>query len=283
MSRLRLGVVLLVPSPLAEAVDGLRRAFSDPALEHVAPHITLVAPVNLRVDDVADGLRVLRDAAAEVGPLDLILGPVATFEGDEHVAYLEVGGDDRSVAALGRLHTRAFQAPFERRVDHDFVPHVTLTQGIDDERLDAVAVAASGWEGERVHIDALHLLEERHPPEGKRWTPIAYIALGPRIVIGRGGLELELTPSELVDPEAAAAAGLSGDEPDRPTVPVPGGSRALVVAARREGQVVGLARGWTTPAPTTELVDVWVAADQLDEVAGHMRAAWHDAAARRDA
>ena len=71
-------------------MDGLRRAFSDPALDQVAPHITLVAPVNVRAEDLADGLRVLRDAAAEVGPLDLVIGPVTTFEGDEHVAYLEV-------------------------------------------------------------------------------------------------------------------------------------------------------------------------------------------------
>jgi 2'-5' RNA ligase len=282
VSRVRLGVVLLVPEPAATAVDGLRRAFSDPALEHVAPHITLVAPVNVRREDLAEGLRVLRDAAAEIGPLDLVIGPVTTFEGEEHVAYLAVGGDDRSVAALARLQVHAFRPPFERRVDHGFVPHVTLTQGIGEDRLLSVVAAASGWKGERVRIDALHLLEERHPPEGKRWTPIADIALGPRVVVGRGGLELELTPSDVVDPEAAAAAGSPGDEPDRPEVAVPDGARSLVVAARRERRVVGLARGWTTQAPTSELVDVWVASDQMDDVHQHLWAAWHDAAARRD-
>ena len=179
-----------------------------------------------------------------------------------------------------RLQRRAFQAPFERKIDHDFVPHVTLTQG--DRRGAPPArwwPAAAGWEGEPVRIDALHLLEERHPPEGKRWTPIADIALGPRIVVGRGGLELELTPGELVDPEAAVAAGLvrGRARPSRDVV-VPDGGRTLVVAARRDGRVVGLARGWTTPA-SAELVDVWVAADQLDDVDDHLWAAWHDAAA----
>ncbi len=264
--------MLLVPSPLAEAVDGLRRAFSDPALEHVPPHITLVAPVNVRADDVADGLRVLRDAAAEVGPLDLVIGPVARFEGDEHVAYLSVRGDDRTTAALGRLQSRCFRAPFERKVDHGFVPHVTLTQGIDAGRLDAVLAAAAGWEGETVRTDALHLLEERHPPEGKRWTPIADVPLGPRAVVGRGGLELELTASRLLDPEAAVAL------PDGPSdAELAEAQDGLTVVARLEGQVVGVARGYGG-----RLKRVWVREDHQDYVRPHLLAAWSDAGARRD-
>jgi 2'-5' RNA ligase len=269
-------VVLLVPEPVATAVDGLRRAFSDPALEHVAPHITLVPPVNVRTDDLAGGLGVLRAAAAEVGPLDLVIGPVTTFEGEEHVAYLEVRGDDRAVTGLRRLQHLAFRPPFERQVDHDFVPHVTLTQGVDETRLRAVVAAASGWEGETVCVDALHLLEEHHPPEGKRWTPIADVPLGPRRVVGRGGLEVELTAGQLVDPEAAAAvtAGLADELSEAELVWAHDG---LTVVARLEGQVVGVAhgRGGT-------LKRVWVREDHEEYVRPHLLAAWSDEVVRRD-
>lgn len=275
---MRLGVVLLVPEPVASAVDGLRRAFSDPALDQVAPHVTLVPPVNVRGEDLAAGLAVLRDAAASVESLDLVLGPVTAFPGGEGVAYLEVRGDDEVMAELRALRSAVFRPPFERQVDHDFVPHVTLTQGVDAARLEAVRSAAAGWDGVAVRVGVLHLLEERRGDGTKRWTPIADVPLGARVVVGRGGLELELTAGGLLDPEAATARDGDGDA-DR-VIPPPG-ARSLVVVARREHHVVGLAQGWTAPAGDRVLVDCWVAPDQLDDVDGHLRAAWQDAAARR--
>jgi 2'-5' RNA ligase len=275
VSRLRLGVVLLVPEPVAAEVDGLRRAFGDPVLGQVASHVTLVPPVNVRREDVPHALRVLRDAAAEAAPLDLDLGPVAAFPGDEGVAYLEVGGD---ADALDELRQAVFRAPLERRLDHDFVPHVTLTQGVDAARLGAVLTAAADWGVVRVRMDSVHLLEERHTEAGRQWAPIADVPFGPRAVVGRGGLELELTASELVDPEAAAALD-GGEEPAR--VFAPPGARPLVVTGRREGEVVGLARGWTVAAGDDDLDGVWLAPGHLDDVEGHVRAAWHAAAARR--
>lgn len=41
MSR-QLGVVLLIPPPIATEVDGLRRALGDGARPRIAPHVTLV-------------------------------------------------------------------------------------------------------------------------------------------------------------------------------------------------------------------------------------------------
>ena len=66
-----------------DAVDGLRRAFGDPALERVAPHVTLVPPVNVAERDLVEVLAILRRAAGQARPLELTLGPVAAFEGHE--------------------------------------------------------------------------------------------------------------------------------------------------------------------------------------------------------
>jgi GNAT superfamily N-acetyltransferase len=52
--------------------------------------------------------------------------------------------------------------------------------------------------------DRIVLLEERKTGTGRRWTPLADAVFGPRQVVGRGGLELELTLGRLLDPEAAA-------------------------------------------------------------------------------
>ena len=267
MSRLRLGVVLLVPGPVASAVDGLRRAFGDPVLDQVAPHVTLVPPVNVKPAEVAAGLAVLRDAAAATPALELVLGPVTAFPGDEGVAYLAVRGEDAVMAALQRLQSGVFRKPFEREVDHDFVPHVTITQGVDSARLEAVLTASAGWDGVAVRIDALHLLEEQHTPAGRRWAPIADVPLGPRTIVGRGGLELELTPSVLLDPEAASAV---------PDVELVGASDGLTMVGRLEGEVVGVARG-----RRGRLQQVWIGDAQADYVRPHLVEAWYHEAERR--
>ncbi|MCU1449982.1 MAG: hypothetical protein JWP02_2152, partial [Acidimicrobiales bacterium] len=92
MPKRRLGVALLVPSPLDREVDALRRACDDGALGHIPSHLTLVPPVNVREDAMADALRVLRKAAAPIRPFTVELGPPATFLPDNPTLYLAVSG-----------------------------------------------------------------------------------------------------------------------------------------------------------------------------------------------
>lgn len=68
MPRRRLGVVLLVAAPVAAELQGLRRALGDPALDRVPPHLTLVAPVNVREADVDAAVAVVAGAAAQRRP-----------------------------------------------------------------------------------------------------------------------------------------------------------------------------------------------------------------------
>ena len=108
MPRRRLGVVLLIPPPIAHEVDGLRRALGDGFLGRVAPHVTLIPPVNVREDDLSAALAVVRGAAASTGPLTLELGPVETFLPVNPVVYLAVGRPepaDRPRPALGPVAT----------------------------------------------------------------------------------------------------------------------------------------------------------------------------------
>ena len=133
MPRLRLGVALLLPEPLATQVDGLRRACDDGALDRVPPHLTLVPPVNVRVDDVAAALQVLRDAAGGTRPFTLRLGPPSTFLPDTPTLHLAVGGSGDATAVLRRLRDGVFRPPLERPLTFPFVPHVTLADEMEPE------------------------------------------------------------------------------------------------------------------------------------------------------
>lgn len=232
MPRRRVAVALLLPEPLATEIDGLRRALGAPT-DRVAPHITLVPPVNVRADDVPAALTLLRSAASSVAaPLALSLGPVATFHPVNPVVYLAVGGPDAE--RLAPLRERLLVPPLARRIDLPFVPHVTLTDDHAPERIEAALDAISAFAAP-VSIDSVQLLDD-DAPGPHRWNPVAAARLGPRVVVGRGGWELEVSVTSLADPEVAPRLGEMPSPPE--------GALPFVVVGRHDDSVVAAIAGW---------------------------------------
>jgi 2'-5' RNA ligase/GNAT superfamily N-acetyltransferase len=275
-ARRRLGVVLLVPDPVLREIDGLRRALGDSALGRVLPHLTLVPPVNVSEDDLALGLDVLHRAADAMTPFDLQLGPVATFHPVSPTVYLAVGGD---VGSVHRLRDAVFTRPFVRRLEYAFVPHVTIADDVPVDRIASALVALQQYLVE-VAVDRLYLLEEIRLDDGRRvWEPLADAWFGPTPVVSRGGLELELSVSDLVPPDVAAAIdSIPGGDP---VMPEARPARGLVVTARRAGAVVGVAVGWTL-GDLAHLDVVAVSGSHRREGAGsHLVAYFESASAER--
>ncbi|MGI8752518.1 MAG: GNAT family N-acetyltransferase [Acidimicrobiales bacterium] len=237
-NRHRLGVAVVIDPPVADEINGLRRAVGDGALERIAPHVTLVPPVNVPASRLPDALARLRAAAAScLGPLHLTLGPPASFLPANPVLTLAVGGD---VDGLGALRDSVFVEPLARTLSWPWVPHLTLADDGDPVRIEAAVGLLDAYRAS-VDVDRLVLLEATRASEGLRWRPLADAALGPRRVVGRGGIDLELTRGRIVDPEAMGiirAAGL-------PALPGPIGDGAgIVVTGRRATDVVGVATAW---------------------------------------
>jgi 2'-5' RNA ligase len=226
MARWRLAVAVLLPRPVADEVDGLRRALSDRQLGRVAPHITLVPPVNVRTDDIDEVLRLVRAAAAaaSAGALTVELGPLRTFAPVSPVLYLDV----RPVEPLAALRQVVRAGPLAREDVHPFVPHVTVDIEAPAERIEG-ALAALGSYSTTVELTAVTLLREDGHGEARRWNPVADAELGKPAVVGRGGIEIEITTSTIVDPVAREAV-----DPDMAV------QHDLVLTARREGRPVGV-------------------------------------------
>lgn len=187
-------MALLLDPPVADEVDGLRRALGDPALGRIPPHLTLVPPLNIRRDALPSALERLQRAAASVhGALALTLGRVSTFLPANPVLYLAVGGD---LEGLGGLRDAVFAPPLERPLSWPWIPHVTLSDSAPEERI-AAGLAALADYSAVVTVDRLVLLEEG---PGRIWAPLADAALGPSSRIGTGGLPLELVQGRVVDP-----------------------------------------------------------------------------------
>jgi 2'-5' RNA ligase len=228
--------------------------------------------VNVRADELPQALAVLREAAWGTTPFTVRLGPPSTFLPATPTLHLAVGGRGPATSVLRQLRDAVFRAPLERPLTHSFVPHVTLAEEMEPDRIAAALPALSDYVVE-ARFERLHLLQEVRSDAGRRWEPIADAPFAPRIVVGRGGVELELAVSRLLDPEAARAEASWSDEGVvAPVVPStdPSGhgstdatpevgpaARDLVVVARRRGEVVGVARGLASsgaPDPTWVVV-----------------------------
>jgi 2'-5' RNA ligase len=237
----RLGVALLVPKPFDTEVDGMRRALGDGTLGRMPAHLTLVPPVNVREDRLGEALAVLRRAA--------------TFLPNNPTLFLAVAGDVQA------LRDRVFVDPLARPLTWPFVPHVTLADEAEPGTITAALEALADYVVD-VTFDRVHLLREG---PGRVWTPIADAAFAAPAVIGRGGLPVEITVTESVDPEARALAG----------------AQPLVVTARADGAVAGYAEGWCCP-PAAHLSALVVAPEQAHlGVDRHLLAAFRSEAAAR--
>lgn len=233
-----MSVALLLPDRVSDEVDGLRRALGAD-VEYIPPHVTVVPPVNLDENGLVEGLRILRGAASDlVAPLRLRLGPLDTFLPRNPVTYLTVDGD---IDRLVRLRTAVTSGPFDRPDRHPYVPHVTLSRGLsptDDSSLRRLLARYD----RTVEVDRLYVLVQVTPEGGRRhWVPSADVVFEPRRVIGTGGAALELTISELADPEARRFLTESGlAMPVPPPAPT---WRPVWVVGRSEGRVIAVAWG----------------------------------------
>jgi 2'-5' RNA ligase/GNAT superfamily N-acetyltransferase len=243
MPKHRLGVALLLPPPFDREVDTLRRACDDGALGRIPAHLTLVPPVNVREDAMGDALRVLRSAAASVRPFTLQLGPPATFLPANPTLYLEVSGPGAD--ELHRLRDAVFIPPLERPLTWAFVPHMTIADEMEATRIAAAVDALAGYRM-TVTFERVHLLEESKTAAGRVWNPIADASFAAPAVVGRGGIELQLTVSAALDLEAA---GFSQQQWDAYRVEILGpearDEEPFAIVARHAGDIAGVADGWT--------------------------------------
>lgn len=260
MARSRVGVVLLVPPPVDREVDALRRAVGDGTYGRVPAHLTLVPPVNVHEDRFDDALALLRQAAAATRPFRIGLGPPTTFLPDNPVLYLPVLTGAGEVAAA---RDRVFRDPLARPLTWPFVPHVTVADEISPARIVAAQEALSAFHAE-MEVDRIHLLEEG---PGRVWGPIADFPFDPPAVIGRGGLPVEITVTEQADPSADGFLRAR--------------RAPVTVTARRDGLVVGVARGWADGQAA--LLSDLVVADGEHELGtdAHLTAAFDSWAAKR--
>jgi GNAT superfamily N-acetyltransferase len=181
--------------------------------------------------------------AAGCGPIRCELGPLDSFLPDNPVLFLSVGGEVDAVLAL---RSAVFTGALQRDLAWPFVPHVTLADDAPVEVIEAARVALAGYRVS-VTFDRVHLLEEQRDDQDRRvWRPVADFAFRRPAVVGRGGVEVEITESGEPDPEVRAWVDREWDRIGEDRFDGEAwDERPFTLVARSEGRIVGAAVGWT--------------------------------------
>ncbi len=129
----RLGVIVLLPEPVAAHVQAWRRALRDPARGLIPPHLTLVPPQEVAAGALKAAIDLVDHAAAAVAPGVIELRGAATFLPHSPVAFLVVTEGGLTLQAL----ERELQAPPLNQRAFPFYPHVTVAQGRSAEELES--------------------------------------------------------------------------------------------------------------------------------------------------
>ena len=234
----------MVPARTADEIDGLRRALSSAEVARIAPHVTLVPPVNVRDDDLPAACDLVREVAAEFPPLALELGPASSFLPANPVCYLAVSGEAGVVEALSVLVSKLRRGPLAapaRRPELPFVPHVTINQHMARER---IAPAVAALDGYRAHVvfEGVTLLEFSETE--RRWAGLFEAPFLEPAVVGRGGVEIELSLSDRLDPIAADWSRRAWELYSIQRFgPAGRAAEAFAITARVAGQLAGAAEG----------------------------------------
>lgn len=177
MPRRRFAVALLIPPPASTEIDGLRRALGDRQLNKIDPHVTVIPPLNLRQEDLADALAVVQAAARHSAPMQLRLGPVETFAESSPVRFLAVDPWEPVTALYQACWTGVLERPEKR----SFHPHVTVDiDGGPADGPDPAIELLSGYRADVV-VDRVTVLEnvDVDDPDLKRvWDPYVSYRFG---------------------------------------------------------------------------------------------------------
>lgn len=238
--RARLLVAFLLHGREEIEIDVLRRMLHSSEIARIAPHITLVPPVNVARERLGEiGYRI-EAAVTAVEPVPLELRGVDTFEPQAHVLFLPVSG---ALEQLGALRDRCLSGVGAKREARPFVPHVTIKS-----HASAALVASTRLVMEAftcpITVDRVAVLERDGAIPNGSWTVRDEFVLGSARLFGRGGREITCTHSTLVndddrrfladhDPDGSAGHGVMSRDARE-------ARDQMVIRARVAGALVGL-------------------------------------------
>ncbi len=120
-------LVTYLPNPLGSFLNGLRQELVPGC--HLRAHVTVLPPRQIQSSEAA--WHQLQRQTPDFSPIELELGEIEVFE-KTNVIYLAIRrGHDR----LKDLHSYLAHSALEFQEPHEYHPHITLAQGLPEEKV----------------------------------------------------------------------------------------------------------------------------------------------------
>jgi len=235
--RARLLVAYLLRAREEIEVDVLRRVLRSSEIGRIAPHITLVPPVNIAQARVSELSRQLEEAVTTVAPVSLWLRGAETFQPQQHVLYLPVYGE---LGELGLLRDRCRVGEFAVTERRPFVPHVTVKSHADGDIVASARVLLGAFECPIV-VDRVTILERDIMTDRGVWEIRDEFVLASARTSGRGGREVVCSRATFANSDDQHLLVANGLDP-LPSTRDDASARAeyVIVRARISGALIAL-------------------------------------------
>ena len=159
-----IGVAIAIPPPFAPELQRCRQSFGDPMAEAIPPHVTLLPPTEVGVDELPVIYKHLSAVASNADPFDIHLRGTATFRPVSPVVFV---GVVEGIAGCELLAEAVRSGPLAVEVDFPYHPHVTIAHDLPEEALDRAFEELAGY---RTHFQVTEFWLYVHDPvEG--WQP----------------------------------------------------------------------------------------------------------------
>lgn len=167
----KIGVAVAIPSPHGETLQEQRAVFGDPLAHAIPPHVTLLPPTEVAVEDVARIEEHLAVACRGVDAFEMVLRGTGTFRPISPVVFVQVSVGLSQCELLERAVRDGVLA---RSLEFPYHPHVTIAHHLPEEALDRAFTELSDFQVS-FPVDEVHLYQ--HGAD-EVWRPVQSFALG---------------------------------------------------------------------------------------------------------
>ncbi len=138
-----IGIAIVIPHPYAEQLRRWRAAFEEGGSHPVPPHVTLMAPTEIRTELLPEMDRHLERISRQIASFPMRLSGSGTFRPVSPVVFVKVAEGAEQCA---RLESLVRSGPLAEPRAFPYHPHVTVAHDVSDDRLDAAASLLAGYE-----------------------------------------------------------------------------------------------------------------------------------------
>jgi 2'-5' RNA ligase len=159
-----IGVALALPEPWASELQDYRLSVGDTTATMIPTHITLIPPIEVDEDDLAEVEKHLTEVASATSAFRIHLRGTGTFRPVSPVVFVTVV---EGISACEQLAAALRQGPLSVELQFPYHPHVTIAHHLPDEALDRAFGELAGFESV-FGAEEFHLYVH---DEEKGWQP----------------------------------------------------------------------------------------------------------------